>query len=166
MRSRERRTKRAFAMYGLLGRHRARSAHCVFCRSCGCRLGVVGCTGAGKTTLLNLPMRFYDPTAGEVLLDGTDIRKFRIADVRRQFAVVLQEPVLFAASIPENIAYGKPDATDLEIMAAKAASSHDFISRLPGGYATQIGERGKRLSRAASVNESHWHGHSCATVPS
>ncbi|MBV9339725.1 MAG: ABC transporter ATP-binding protein [Acidobacteria bacterium] len=113
----------------------------------GCRVGIVGTTGAGKTTLLNLIMRFYDPTAGEVLLDGRDVREYRIADLRRQFAVVLQEPVLFASSIAENIAYGKPDASDEEIIeAAKAAASHDFILNLPDGYETQVGERGSRLS--------------------
>jgi ATP-binding cassette subfamily B protein len=113
----------------------------------GARVGIVGATGAGKTTLLNLLMRFYDPTAGEVLLDGRNIRDYRIADLRKQFAVVLQEPVLFAASIAENIAYGKPDARDEEIInAAIAAASHDFISNLPDGYETQTGERGSRLS--------------------
>jgi ATP-binding cassette subfamily B protein len=113
----------------------------------GTRVGIVGATGAGKTTLLNLLMRFYDPTAGEVLLDGRNIRDYRIADLRKQFAVVLQEPVLFAASIAENIAYGKPDASDEEIInAARAAASHDFISNLPDGYETQTGERGSRLS--------------------
>src|SRR5581483_6591642 len=113
----------------------------------GSRVGIVGATGAGKTTLLNLLMRFYDATAGEVLLDGLNIKEYRIADLRRQFAVVLQEPVLFAASIAENIAYGKPDASDAEIVAAaQAANSHDFISRLPEGYETRAGERGARLS--------------------
>lgn len=113
----------------------------------GTRVGIVGATGAGKTTLLNLLMRFYDPTAGEVLLDGRDIREYRIADLRKQFAVVLQEPVLFAASIAENVAYGKPDASDEEIVAAaQAAASHDFILNLPEGYDTQVGERGSRLS--------------------
>lgn len=113
----------------------------------GSRVGIVGATGAGKTTLLNLVMRFYDPSSGEVLLDGKNIREYRIADLRRQFAVVLQEPVLFAASIAENIAYGKPDASDGEIIAAAiAAASHDFISALPEGYETQVGERGSRLS--------------------
>jgi ATP-binding cassette, subfamily B, bacterial len=113
----------------------------------GLRVGIVGATGAGKTTLLNLLMRFYDPTSGEVLLDGHDIRGYRIADLRRQYAVVLQEPVLFAASIAENIAYGKPDASDEEIiLAASAAASHDFILNLPEGYETQVGERGSRLS--------------------
>lgn len=118
-----------------------------FTLAAGTRVGIVGATGAGKTTLLNLLMRFYDPTAGEVLLDGVDIREYRIADLRRQFAVMLQEPVLFASSIAENIAYGKPDATDDEIIAAaKAAASHDFILNLPEGYETKVGERGSRLS--------------------
>ena len=113
----------------------------------GTRVGIVGATGAGKTTLLNLLMRFYDPTAGQVLLDGCDIREFRIADLRKQYAVVLQEPVLFAASIAENIAYGKPDASDEEIIAAaQAAASHNFILNLPEGYETPVGERGSRLS--------------------
>jgi ATP-binding cassette subfamily B protein len=113
----------------------------------GSRVGIVGATGAGKTTLLNLLMRFYDPCLGAVLLDGVDIRKYRIADLRRQFGVVLQEPVLFAASVAENIAYGRPNASDAEIMeAAQAAASHDFICQLPDGYETQVGERGSRLS--------------------
>jgi ATP-binding cassette subfamily B protein len=113
----------------------------------GTRVGIVGPTGAGKTTLLNLLMRFYDPSEGQVLLDGRDLRDYRIADVRRQFAVVLQEPVLFAASIAENIAYGKPDASDAEIVAAAtAASSHEFIRKLPHGYHTRAGERGVCLS--------------------
>jgi ATP-binding cassette, subfamily B, bacterial len=121
--------------------------HVSFHVPAGSRVGIVGSTGAGKTTLLNLLMRFYDPIAGQVLLDGVDIREYRIADLRRQFSVVLQEPVLFAASISENIAYGKRDASDEEIVsAAKAASSHEFISGLPEGYDTSTGERGARLS--------------------
>jgi ATP-binding cassette, subfamily B, bacterial len=113
----------------------------------GSRVGIVGTTGAGKTTLLNLIMRFYDPTEGEVLLDGIDLRHYRIADLRRQFAVVLQEPVLFDASIAENIAYGKRNATDQEIVAAaKAASAHEFISKTNRGYDTNAGERGTSLS--------------------
>jgi len=113
----------------------------------GSRVGIVGETGAGKTTLLNLIMRFYDPNRGQVLLDGVDLRDFRIADLRRQFGVVLQEPVLFDASLAENIAYGKPDASDDEIVAAgKSACAHDFIMKLPRQYETPAGERGASLS--------------------
>ena len=113
----------------------------------GARVGIVGASGAGKTTLLNLLMRFYDPVAGQVLLDGRDIREYRIADLRRQFSVVLQEPLLFVASIAENIAYGEPNATDAEIIAAAAAAnSHEFISHLPEGYDSKVGERGAQLS--------------------
>jgi ATP-binding cassette subfamily B protein len=113
----------------------------------GTRVGVVGRTGAGKTTLMNLLMRFYDPSAGQVLLDGLDLRDCRLADVRNQFAVVLQEPVLFSTSVAENIAYARPDATDEEVVAAaKAANAHEFITGLPDGYDTLVGERGLRLS--------------------
>lgn len=113
----------------------------------GARVGIVGTTGAGKTTLLNLIMRFYDPSDGQVLLDGVDLRLYRIANLRHQFAVVLQEPVLFNASIAENIAYGKRDATDAEIVAAaQLAAAHDFIMRLPKRYHTVVGERGGTLS--------------------
>ena len=113
----------------------------------GSRVGIVGTTGAGKTTLLNLLMRFYDPTEGSVLLDGVNLRQYRISDLRRQFAVVLQEPVLFASSIAENIAYGKPDATNEEIVAAaQSACAHEFIMHLPQQYETAVGERGSRLS--------------------
>jgi len=113
----------------------------------GSRVGIVGATGAGKTTLLNLIMRFYDPTEGQVLLDGVDLRDYRIADLRRQFAVVLQEPVLFDASIAENIAYGKRNASDNEIIvAAQSASAHEFIENLANGYETSAGERGVALS--------------------
>lgn len=113
----------------------------------GSRVGIVGATGAGKTTLLNILMRFYDPTRGQVLLDGVDLREYRIADLRRQFGVVLQEPVLFDASLAENIAYGKPEAGDGEIeAAAKSACAHDFIMQLPRQYETPAGERGASLS--------------------
>jgi ATP-binding cassette subfamily B protein len=113
----------------------------------GTRLGIVGTTGAGKTTLVSLLTRFYDPTAGRILLDGVDLREYKLADLRNQFAIVLQEPVLFSTSIAENIAYGRPDACHEEIVAAaKAANAHEFIMNLPQGYQTLVGERGMRLS--------------------
>jgi ATP-binding cassette subfamily B protein len=113
----------------------------------GARVGISGATGAGKTTLMSLLMRFYDPDEGAILVDGTDIREYRLADLRNQFAVVLQEPILFSSSIGENIAYARPEATGEEIVAAaKAASIHDFILTLPDGYDTLVGERGQLLS--------------------
>jgi ATP-binding cassette subfamily B protein len=113
----------------------------------GARVGIAGMTGAGKTTLVNLLTRFYDPTEGQILLDGVDLRDYRLADLRNQFAIVLQEPVLFSTTVAENIAYARPGASEEEIVrAATAAGAHDFITRLPGGYQTQVGERGMRLS--------------------
>ena len=113
----------------------------------GTRLGIVGHTGAGKTTLLNLLTRFYDPTEGSILIDGVDLRDYKLAKLRHQFAIVLQEPVLFSTTIAENIAYGNPKATEEEIIAAaKAANAHDFILNLPKGYQTQVGERGMQVS--------------------
>jgi ATP-binding cassette, subfamily B, bacterial len=113
----------------------------------GVRLGIAGTTGAGKSTLVSLLTRFYDPTAGRVLLDGVDLRDYRVADLRAQFAIVLQEPVLFSTSIGENIAYADPGADPIEIVnAARAAGAHGFVTRLPHGYDTQVGERGMRLS--------------------
>jgi ATP-binding cassette subfamily B protein len=113
----------------------------------GTRVGIAGTTGAGKTTLVSLLTRFYDPSAGQILLDGVDLREYKLADLRNQFAIVLQEPVLFSASIAENIAYARPDAGDADIVgAARAAGAHDFIAALPDGYDTPVGERGVRLS--------------------
>ncbi len=113
----------------------------------GTRLGVVGATGAGKTTLISLLTRFYDPLEGAILLDGVDLRDYKLLDLRRQFAVVLQDAVLFSLSIAENIAYAAPGATkDQVIAAAQAANAHEFIERLPQGYETQVGERGVKLS--------------------
>jgi len=113
----------------------------------GTRVALSGATGAGKTTLVSLLTRFYDPTAGAVLLDGRDIRRYRLSDLRAQFAVVLQQPVLFSTSIAENIAYARPDATEAEIAAAAAAAGvHDFIDGLPLAYDTEVGEWGMKLS--------------------
>jgi ATP-binding cassette subfamily B protein len=121
--------------------------HVSFTVEPGTRVGIEGTTGAGKTTLVSLLTRFYDPTAGQILLDGVDLRDYRLADLRHQFAIVLQDAVLFSATVADNIAYARPDATDAEIIAAaKAANAHDFISRLPQGYETLVGERGMRLS--------------------
>ncbi len=114
---------------------------------CRARVGIFGRTGAGKTTLLTLLTRFYDPTSGQILLDGVDLRDYRLADLRNQFAIVLQEPVLFSTSITENIAYARPEAMGEEVVqAAKMADAHDFIMGLPNGYQTVVGERGARLS--------------------
>jgi ATP-binding cassette subfamily B protein len=113
----------------------------------GVRVGICGVTGAGKTTLVNLLARFYDPTSGRVLLDGVDLREYRLADLRRQLAIVLQEPVLFSTSIGENIRYARPEASVEEVVAAaEQAGAHEFIARLPEGYDTTVGERGMRLS--------------------
>jgi ATP-binding cassette subfamily B protein len=113
----------------------------------GTRVGVAGVTGAGKTTLMNLLTRFYDPAAGQILLEGVDLRDYKLADLRSQFGIVLQDTVLFSTSIAENIAYARPDAGRRELEeAAAAANIHDFIMRLPEGYDTQVGERGMRLS--------------------
>ena len=111
------------------------------------RVGIAGPTGAGKTTLVGLLLRLYDPSGGRILIDGIDLRDCRLDDLRRQYAMVLQDSVLFSTSIGENIAYARPDARQEEIVeAAKAANAHDFIRRLPQGYDTPVGERGMTLS--------------------
>ena len=110
-------------------------------------IGLVGPSGAGKTTLINLVCRFYDVTNGIVAVDGVDIRKLAIEDYRRNIGLVLQEPFLFYGTVAENIAYGRPDATLEEIMAAAhAARAHEFILRLADGYDSMVGERGQSLS--------------------
>jgi ATP-binding cassette subfamily B protein len=113
----------------------------------GTRVGISGQTGAGKSTLMNLLARFYDPTAGQILLDGVDLRDYKLVDLRNQFSIVLQEPVLLSTSIAENIAYARAGASREEIVeAAKAANAHEFIVGLPKGYDTKVGERGMSLS--------------------
>jgi ATP-binding cassette, subfamily B, bacterial len=113
----------------------------------GACVGIIGASGSGKSTLINLITRFYDPSEGQVFLDGIDIRQYDLRDLRRQFSIVLQEPMLFSTTVAGNIAYGDPDANREEVItAAKLANAHDFIENLPQGYDTQIGEKGIRLS--------------------
>jgi ATP-binding cassette subfamily B protein len=110
-------------------------------------VALVGPSGAGKTTVFQLLLRFYDPQAGRVVVDGVDVRTAEPADVRRRIAVVPQDPVIFAASVLENVRYGRPDATDDEVRAAcVAACADEFVARLPERYASFLGERGVRLS--------------------
>jgi subfamily B ATP-binding cassette protein MsbA len=110
-------------------------------------VGVVGPTGCGKSTVLSLIPRFYDPTAGRVLIDGTDVTTYKLAALRAQVGFVLQETVLFRGTIRENIAYGRPGASDAEVIAAaKLANADEFITRMPHGYDSAVGERGDTLS--------------------
>ena len=110
-------------------------------------VGMVGTTGAGKSTVLSLIPRLYDATAGSVLIDGVDVREYQLQGLRAQIGFVLQDTVLFRGTVRENIAYGRPAATDAEIVeAAKLANAHEFIARLPDGYDAQLGEKGLTLS--------------------
>ena len=110
-------------------------------------IGLVGHSGSGKSTLVNLICRFYDVTDGAIKVDGIDIRRYGVADYRRHIGLVLQEPFLFFGTIAENIAYGRPDASRADIVAAaRAAHAHEFILRLPQGYDSLVGERGQGLS--------------------
>jgi ATP-binding cassette subfamily B protein len=110
-------------------------------------IGLVGHSGSGKSTLVNLICRFYDVTDGSIRVDGVDIRRYGVSDFRKHIGLVLQEPFLFFGTIAENIAYGKPDATRDEVVAAaRAAHAHEFILRLPQGYDSLVGERGQGLS--------------------
>jgi subfamily B ATP-binding cassette protein MsbA len=113
----------------------------------GQMIGVVGPTGGGKSTIMSLIPRFYDPSAGKVLVDGVDVRDYRLQSLRDQIGYVLQETVLFRGTVRDNIAYGRVDATDEEIIqAAKLANADEFISRMPAGYETFVGDRGDTLS--------------------
>ena len=113
----------------------------------GEKIGLVGTSGAGKSTLLMLIPRFYDLTGGTLSIDGQDVRRVRLADLRRRVGIVLQDTYLFNCTVAENIRYGRPDASDEELAeAARMASAHEFIEALPQGYATVVGERGVKLS--------------------
>ncbi|HKE42139.1 MAG TPA: ABC transporter ATP-binding protein [Casimicrobiaceae bacterium] len=113
----------------------------------GQMVGIVGTTGGGKSTVVGLIPRFYDPDSGRVMIDGVDLKDYTKASLRGQIGFVLQETVLFRGTIRENIAYGRPDATEDQIIeAAKLANAHDFIAAMPGGYGTLVGERGLTLS--------------------
>jgi len=113
----------------------------------GQRIALVGPSGAGKSTIISLLLRLYDPTVGRLLIDGQDARDYRLTELRSQMSMVPQEVLLFGGSIAENIAYGKPGASDEEIeRAARQANAHDFIQAFPEGYATLVGDRGIKLS--------------------
>jgi ATP-binding cassette subfamily B protein len=118
-----------------------------FAIGAGERVALVGPSGAGKTTVFQLLLRFYDPQAGTIRIDGVDIARADPTAVRNRLAVVPQDPVIFAASVLENVRYGRPDASDAEVRAAcEAAYASEFVERLPAGYASDLGERGVRLS--------------------
>jgi ATP-binding cassette subfamily B protein len=113
----------------------------------GQRIALLGATGSGKSTIINLLPRFYDPSEGRITVDGHDLRDIKIESLRRQIGIVLQETTLFSGTIHDNIAFGRPDATDDEVIAAaKAAQAHNFIMSFPDGYSTHVGERGTTLS--------------------
>ena len=110
-------------------------------------IALVGTTGSGKTSVVNLIPRFYDPTGGRILIDGQDIRGVTLASLRAQVGIVLQDTTLFATTVRENLRFGRPGASEHEVVAAaKAAQAHDFISAMPEGYDTVVGEKGDTLS--------------------
>ena len=110
-------------------------------------MGIVGPTGSGKSTVVSLIPRFYDPTGGSVKIDGRDVREYKVNALREQIGYVLQDTVLFRGTILDNIAFGRPNATREEIVeAARLANADEFISKMPKGYDTMVGERGSTLS--------------------
>jgi len=113
----------------------------------GQTVALLGATGSGKTTIINLLPRFYDPSSGRLLIDGHDLRDVTLDSLRSQIGIVLQETTLFSGTLRENIAFGRPDATLAQVVAAaKAADAHSFIEAAPQGYDTPVGERGSTLS--------------------
>ncbi|MCM3082041.1 ABC transporter ATP-binding protein [Brevibacillus invocatus] len=113
----------------------------------GQNVAIIGATGSGKSSLVGLIPRLYDTTSGRILIDGSDVREYELQSLREKIGIVLQETILFTGSIRDNIRYGKPDASDEEVMAAaQAAQAHDFIMAMPDGYDTQLGQRGINLS--------------------
>ena len=113
----------------------------------GERIALLGATGSGKSTIINLLPRFYDPSAGHITIDGHDLRDLKLESLRRQIGIVLQETTLFSGTVRDNIAFGRSDASDQDVIAAaKAAQAHDFIVSFPEGYNTHVGERGTTLS--------------------
>jgi ATP-binding cassette, subfamily B, multidrug efflux pump len=132
--------------FGYLRRHRVLN-DVSFEAKPGEVIALLGATGSGKSSIINLIPRFYDPTEGRVTIDGYDLRDVQLVTLRDQVGIVLQETTLFAATIEENIAFGRPDATHEDVVeAAKAAQAHDFIMQMPEGYTTRVGERGITLS--------------------
>jgi len=129
------------------GSERDSLSHVSFVVEPGQTVAILGATGSGKSTVINLIPRFYDVTAGRVTIDGYDVRDVTLHSLRSQIGIVLQETVLFSGTIRDNIAYGRPDASDEEVIAAaRVAQAHDFITALPDGYQTVVGERGMGLS--------------------
>ncbi len=122
-------------------------SHVSFEAKPGERVALLGATGSGKSTIINLLPRFYDPSEGRITIDGYDLRDLKLESLRKQIGIVLQETTLFSGTIRDNIAFGRPDASDQDVInAAKAAQAHDFIMSFPDGYNTHVGERGTTLS--------------------
>ncbi len=122
-------------------------AHVDFVAEPGQTVALLGATGSGKTTIINLIPRFYDTSEGRILIDGHDIRDVTLESLRNRIGIVLQETTLFSGTIRDNIAYGRPDASDEDVIAAaQAAAAHEFIMSFPDGYETPVGERGATLS--------------------